>query len=130
MEEWEERLKGKQTGKMSAVERIIEKNEQRNKKCSTEPPVPAGSHSARLHKNSPCFTRLRRLEHSKHKRPKSLDLSEGRAGTSCKFHYFSKQNILLTEDELSDLDNDVENITRNIGYSSKNISRKSPSVSL
>jgi len=135
MEEWEQRLKGKQPGKLSAVDRIIEKNEQRNKKPSRESPqsprrtgnYSPGAHSARLHKNSPYLTRLRRLEQSKHKRPKSLDLSDGRAETSNKFHYYSKQNILSTEDEFSDLDNEVGNITRDIeGCSSKKIFLESP----
>ena len=122
MEEWEERLKGKQPEKLSAVERIIENAELRNK---------AGSGSVRSHQaNSPCLTRLRRLEQFKHKRPKSLDLSDRRDEASKKFHFFSKENISFTRTELSELDNEVENITRKIGCSSKNICNLYRNISL
>ena len=113
MEEWEERLQGKPAEKLSAVERIIENAELRNR---------AGAGSVRSHQaNSPCLTRLRRLEQFKHKRPKSLDLSDGRDEASKKFHFYSKENISCSRTELSALDNEVENITRKIGRSSKNI---------
>ena len=112
MEEWEERLQGKQPEKLSAVERIIENAEQRNR---------AGSTARLQNANSPCVTRLRRLEQFKHKRPKSLDLSDGRDEASKKFHFYSKENISCSRTELSALDNEVENITRKIGCSSKNI---------
>ena len=116
LEEWEERLQGKQPEKLSAVERIIENAELRNKAGTTQPTARS------QHANSPCLTRLRRLEQFKHKRPKSLDLSDGRDEASKKFHFFSKENISFTRTELSELDNEVENITRKIGCSSKNIS--------
>ena len=115
MEEWEERLQGKQPEKLSAVERIIENAELRNKAGSSQ------ATARSQHANSPCLTRLRRLEQFKHKRPKSLDLSDGRGEASKKFQFFSKENISLTRTELTDLDNEVENITRKIGCSSKNI---------
>ena len=126
MEEWEERLKGKQPEKLSAVERIIENAELRNKAGSSQSsgcyssPVVAATPRVH-HANSPCLTRLRRLEQFKHKRPKSLDLSDGRDEASKKFHFFSKENISFTRTELSELDNEVETITRKIGCSSKNI---------
>ena len=110
MEEWEERLQGKQPEKLSAVERIIENAELRNKAGSSE----AIARARPLHANSPCLTRLRR-QAFKHKRPKSLDSSDGRNEASKKFHFFSKENISFARTEL---DNEVENITRNIGCSS------------
>ena len=121
MEEWEERLQGKQPEKLSAVERIIENAELRNRAGSRQSPVSCRSTARLQQANSPCLTRLRRLEQFKHKRPKSLDLSDGRDEASKKFHFFSKENISFTRTELSELDNEVENITRKIGCSSKNI---------
>ena len=98
MEEWEERLQGKPAEKLSAVERIIENAELRNKAGSSQSsgcyssPVVAATPRVH-HANSPCLTRLRRLEQFKHKRPKSLDLSDGRDEASKKFHFYSKENI-------------------------------------
>ena len=119
MEEWEERLKGKQPGKMSAVERIIEKSEEKNKKTCQESRPPPGPD------NSPCIARIRKMEQFRQRRPKSLDLSERRAESPSNFQYLSKEK---TEEELSD--GEGEKIGLETGCSSVKSGKLCPSRQL
>lgn len=126
MEEWDERLKRKDNRKVSAVDRIIEKSEQKQKDFENSTRkinqwdrmdftqqrkrgIMKAPHGANKLNNVDCFNS---------ERPKSLDrgnnLAKRPSGVLKKFQYYSKEDILAADDENSDLDLEVAAITRNI----------------
>ena len=127
MEEWEERLKGKKIRKhsKSAVDRIIEKNEQKHqnlltlsgKSCSNEK-LELKSKNGFVHRNSnKRLKNLSNIVNSKVERPKSLDRGNNflirSPGILNQFQYYSKEDILQADDEASEADVEVAAINAN-----------------
>ena len=115
MEEWEERLRVKKIRKESAVDRIIERNEQR--KNSSLQNLNSG-YSSSSPKSSPLTTKsskykMKNFSNLMLDRPKSLDrVYIGPERKTRKIQYFSRDECLNADDEESDMDVEVAAITK------------------